>query len=66
MQKMNNTPSNAAQFVIHGHSSGTSDVGGSRTNCDTDELDVLLEISPTIISVGGMYVNKKSITEVSI
>ena len=38
----------------------TGDAGGSRSNCDTN-LDVLSEISPTMIRVGGMYVNKKAL-----
>ena len=58
---MNNTPSNVARSVVHGRSSGTNDVGDSRSNFDTNELDILSEISFTMIRVGGMYVNKKAL-----
>ena len=59
--EVNNTPRNAARFVIHGRSSGTSSASGSRSNCHTDKLDVLSKISPIMIRVGDMYMNKKAL-----
>ena len=58
--RVNNTSSNAARSIVHGHSTGTSDTGGSRSHCDTHELVVLSEIPPAMIRVCGMYVNKKA------